>query len=172
MALIRLIVSDLKRYRNGGKFEWFEPSIPVIVLYRLAHASRYIRPAPLRWLVSLLVTPFYMFFSLLSGIHIARQAVIGPGLRIFHFGCIVIHSGTRMGENCTLRHGVTLGNRHTDSDAPTLGNQVDIGVGAKVLGNVLIGNHVSVGANAVVITDVPDHAVAVGVPARIILRKN
>ncbi len=171
MALFQLIISDLRRYHHGGRFEWFEPSIPVIVLYRLSHAARCLRFAPLRGVLLFCITPFYMFFSLISGIHIARQAVIGPGLRIFHFGCIVIHSGTRMGENCTLRHGVTLGNRHTDSDAPTLGNHVDVGAGAKVLGCISVGNHVSVGANAVVLTDVPDYAVAVGVPARVILRK-
>lgn len=170
MVLWRNITADLKRYRNHHKFEWFEPSLGVIILFRLGHAVRQIRFAPLRWLLMVFHLPVYMLFCFFSGIHIARGACIGAGLRIFHYGCIVINSGVIIGENCTIRHGVTLGNRKEDFDLPVLGNNVDIGAGAKVLGAVRIGDNVSIGANAVVINDVPDNSIAVGVPARVILK--
>ncbi|MDP4270861.1 MAG: serine acetyltransferase [Bacteroidota bacterium] len=168
MEFWKIIKSDLKRYKSHGKFEWFEPSIGVIILFRIGHSLRQIRFVPVRWLLNLLHLPIYMITCFFSGIHIARGASIGPGLRIFHYGCIVINSGVQIGENCTIRHGVTLGNRREDFDLPVLGDNVDIGAGAKILGAVHVGNDVSIGANAVVIRDVPDNSIAVGVPARII----
>ena len=78
---------------------------------------------------------------------------------------------TVIGKNCTLRHGVTIGNRQAVDDVPVIGDHVDIGAGAKILGKIRIGNNVSIGANAVVITDVPDNHIAVGVPARILPQK-
>ena len=69
-----------------------------------------------------------------------------------------------------LRQGVTIGNRKTKDDCPIIGDNCDVGAGAKILG-AIIGNNVSIGANAVVITNIPDNATAVGVPAKIILKK-
>ena len=100
-----------------------------------------------------------------------RRCQIGGGLVIFHFGAIALNPLVLIGENCTLRQGVTIGNRRTNSDVPTIGNNVDIGAGAVIIGDIQIGNNVSIGANAVVLTDVPDNAIAVGNPARIILKK-
>jgi serine O-acetyltransferase len=113
-----------------------------------------------------------MIFTIITGIQIPRGCKIGPGLRIYHFGCLVLNPLTVIGKNCTLRHGVTIGNRNEIDDVPVLGDNVDIGAGAKVLGRIKIGNNVSIGANAVVITDVPDDHIAVGVPARVILKKS
>jgi serine O-acetyltransferase len=83
----------------------------------------------------------------------------------------VIHAETVIGRNCTLRHEVTIGTRHGEHDVPVLGDDVDIGAGAKVLGKIRIGNRVSIGANAVVLDDVPDDHLAVGVPARILPKR-
>ena len=83
-------------------------------------------------------------------------------------GCIIINSYSVIGDNCTIRHEVTIGNRNSDRDCPIIGNNCNIGAGAKILGAIKIGNNVDIGANAVVITDVPDNCIAVGVPARII----
>ena len=70
------------------------------------------------------------------------------------------------GNNCRIRNGVVIGLARIDEPcAPQLGDDVDVGAGAKLLGNIRIGNHVRIGANAVVITDVPDYCLAVGVPA-------
>lgn len=171
MGLWKTLRYDLRRYRNHGKFEWFEPSLGVIILYRFGHAIQQIRLAPLRWILKVFHVPVYMIVSFVSGIHIARGAQIGAGFRVFHFGCIVINSGVVIGNNCTVRHGVTMGNRLDYFDLPTLGDNVDVGAGAKILGAIRIGNNVSVGANAVVIKDVPDNCIAVGVPARVIPKK-
>lgn len=73
-----------------------------------------------------------------------------------------------MGYGCTLRQGVTIGTKCFDHDVPVIGNNVEFGAGCKVLGDIVIGNNVVIGANAVVLCDVPDNAIAVGVPARVI----
>ena len=172
MGLIKTIKSDLKRYRNQNKFEWFEPSVMVIILFRFGHSIQKIKIVPIRWLLTVFHLPVYMITSFLSGIHIARGANIGEGFRIYHYGCIVINSGVTIGNNCTLRHGVTLGNRRELFDLPVLGDNVDIGAGAKILGAIHVGNNVSIGANAVVLKDVPDNSLAVGVPARVIPKKD
>jgi len=104
---------------------------------------------------------------LVTGIDLPRRAQIGPGLKIWHFGGVFVHAETVIGRNCTLRHEVTIGVRHGAHDVPVLGDDVDIGCGAKILGKIRIGNRVSIGANAVVLDDVPDDHIAVGVPARI-----
>ena len=76
------------------------------------------------------------------------------------------------GDNCILRNGVTIGLKNIEEKAaPRIGNNVNIGAGAKILGNITIGNNVDIGANAVVISAVPNNAIAVGVPAKIILKK-
>lgn len=104
----------------------------------------------------------------LVGIALPRSAEIGGGLRIDHFGAIVISPGAVIGKNCTIRQGVTIGNRKSLDDIPVLGDGVDIGAGAKLLGAIHIGNGAKIGANAVVLTDVPEGATAVGVPAKIV----
>jgi serine O-acetyltransferase len=82
--------------------------------------------------------------------------------------CIVIHSRAVIGENCTIGHGVTIGGRSGHDKVPVLGNNVYVGVGAKILGPVNVGDNVVIGANAVVIHDVPADTVVAGIPARII----
>jgi serine O-acetyltransferase len=108
----------------------------------------------------------------LTGISISKSATIGPGLRIWHFGNIFIHPSTKIGSNCTLRQGVTIGNRHDNMDAPIIGDGVEFGAYAQVLGSVRIGNGCKIGAMSVVLHDVPDGATAVGIPARILPAKN
>lgn len=123
-----------------------------------------------KYLQYFLPPPYYLL-SVLIGINIPRKSVIGKGLRIHHYGCIVINNKSIIGEKCTLRHEVTIGNRRSSDDCPIIGDNCDIGVGAKILGKIVIGNNVTIGANAVVITDIPDNSLAVGIPARII-KKN
>lgn len=106
------------------------------------------------------------------GVTIGVSAKIGRRLIIEHSGAIVIHGCAEIGDDCIIRQGVTIGNRRLDDPlgAPVIGNRVNIGAGAKILGRVHIGDDVEIGANAVVIKDVPSGAVAVGVPARILQR--
>ncbi len=107
---------------------------------------------------------------MITGIEIHPGAKIGKGLFIDHGMGVVIGSTTEIGNNCTIYHGVTLGGttnvmgkRH-----PTLGDNIMVGCGAKVLGAIIIGNNVKIGANAVVVKDVPSNSTVVGIPGRII----
>ncbi len=124
-----------------------------------------------------LSAPFYWFARCMLrrnavrfGLQIGHTAQIGPGLFIGHYGGIVINGRTRMGRNCNLSQGVTIGTAQQagKKDPPSFGDNVYIGPGAKIFGAITIGNNVAIGANAVVTKDLPDNAVAVGVPARII----
>ena len=104
-----------------------------------------------------------------TGIEIHPGAQIGKGLFIDHGMGVVIGETTIIGDNCLLYQGVTLGGTGKDKGKrhPTLGDNVMVGAGAKVLGPINIGNNVKVAANAVVLKDIPDNCTAVGVPARI-----
>ena len=120
-----------------------------------------------------LVATYWLLFRLvetLFGISLPKAVSVGPGLRIWHFGGIFIHPQVVIGANCTLRQGVTIGNRHEDGPVPVLGNDVDVGAYAQILGGVRIGDGCRIGALSVVLTDLPDGATAVGAPARIIAR--
>lgn len=142
-------------------------TISTIVYYRIGHYMVMLknRKRFIKRLLKLLLRPR-------QDIHIHERAQIGPGLRIYHGSGIVIGKGTIAGNNLTLEHGVTLGNRMGSKRDdwnlfPRLGNNVFIGCGASILGNVSIGNDAKIGADALVLKDVPDNATAIGVPAKI-----
>ena len=109
----------------------------------------------------------------LTGIEIHPGAKIGKGLLIDHGAGVVIGETAEIGDNCLIYQGVTLGGTGKDHGKrhPTLGNNVMVGAGAKILGPFKVGNNAKIAANAVVLEAVPDNATAVGVPARIV-RKN
>jgi serine O-acetyltransferase len=104
------------------------------------------------------------------GISIPYTTDIGCGFYIGHFGTIVVNGRCKIGNNFNISHGVTLGvsNRGDKKGYPEIGNDVYLGPGAKIIGAIKIGNNVAVGANCVVTKDVPDNAVVVGVPGKII----
>ncbi|TJX13788.1 serine O-acetyltransferase [Tissierella creatinini] len=110
----------------------------------------------------------------ITGIEIHPGATLGEGILIDHGMGIVIGETAEVGNNVTLFHGVTLGGVGGDKGAkrhPTVEDDVIIGSGAKILGNITIGKGAKIGANAVVLHDVPAYTTAVGVPARIIYKK-
>jgi len=110
--------------------------------------------------------------EVLTGIELPCEATLGRRFRIDHFGGIVISGDAVFGDDCVIRNGVTVGLKHSDQrGSPVLGDRVDIGAGAKILGPIRIGDDVLIGANAVVLTDVPSNCIAVGVPARVLPRK-
>ena len=166
---MKYFLDDLKAYREGLLAQGFW----ALQIYRFGHArfkykSRWIR---MPWgLMHLVLSKLSEIFF---GIFIGVSAKIGRRLVIEHFGAIIIHGGSVIGDDCILRQGVTLGNKNLDEplDAPILGSRVNIGAGAKIFGKVTIGDDVDIGANAVVISDVPSNHIAVGVPARIISKR-
>jgi serine O-acetyltransferase len=106
------------------------------------------------------------------GIELPYSVKLGRRVVIEHQGGIVIHGNCRIGDNTVIRQNCTLGIRRHDQPnaAPVIGTNVSIGAGAAILGNVHVGNGSQIGANAVVLRDVPANALAIGVPARISIR--
>lgn len=115
------------------------------------------------------------WIEIVAGMSVPAYCEIGPGLHIDHFGGIILNPRVKMGSNCNIGHGVTIGsggrglvNGKDLEGVPVIGDRVFIGPGAFVFGPISIGNDVAIGANAVVTKSLPDRAVAMGVPAEII----
>ena len=134
-----------------------------VLLYRLAHALLQ-KGYPLTARAVSQCTRF------LTGIEIHPGATIGKGLFIDHGSGVVIGETAEIGDNCTIYQGVTLGGtgKETGKRHPTLGDNVMIGAGAKLLGNFKVGSGSKIAAGAVVLTDIPENATAVGVPAKVV----
>ena len=110
--------------------------------------------------------------SIKYGIDIRFETKIDKGFYIGHYGGIVVNDGAIIGKNCNISHGVTIGRTSRGNiGVPIIGDNVYIGPGAKIIGKIKIGNDVAIGANSVVTKDIPDHAVVVGIPARVISMK-
>lgn len=150
-------------------------TLPVILSYPGLHALFYHRAANAlyRRNLSFFARVVSQFGRWITGIEIHPGAKIGSGLFIDHGMGVVIGETSVIGKNVTLFQGVTLGGtgKHKGKRHPTLGNNVVVGAGAKILGPIHIGDHVSVGANAVVIHDVPPNSTVVGVPGRVTRRE-
>lgn len=101
---------------------------------------------------------------------ISWNTSIGAGLKLYHCIGIVIHGETKIGDNCSISHGVTIGNkqRGQKKGVPKIGSNCYIGPGAIIFGNIIIGDNCSIGSNAVVLNDVPSNGVVVGNPAHIV----
>lgn len=159
--------ADLARYGMRRPF-LKEQSIWAIWIYRWGRRLDR-RPAGLVRKIGTAV--YWLLFRLIetmTGISLPKSARIGPGLRIWHFGGVFLHSDAVVGANCTLRQGVTIGNRRPDGPVPVIGDNVEFGAYAQVLGGVRVGDRCRIGAMAVLLQDLPDGATAVGAPARII----
>jgi serine O-acetyltransferase len=168
LSLARLIAADLRQ-----KALWCYESdrMPALVktlltdgtaamiLYRLMQWSR-------RWRLM----PLEMLFNKLNAVCcrciIGRGADFGPGFVLIHSDGVVINGATVGGKNVFLEHQVTIGAERRQS--PLLGDDVFIGAGAKIIGQVKIGHGARIGANAVVVHDVPADATVVGIPARVV----
>ncbi len=156
------IRSDLRAY-NG---DWGAQGFWVMVVYRFGRWRYSIKFRPLRMFFSFLYKVLYKFVQILTGIELPCEVLLGKNFVIDHFGGVIVSGYARFGDNCRIRNGVVVGLKNVDSPcAPVICDNVDIGSGAKVLGDIKIGSNVVIGANAVVLQDVPDNALAVGVPA-------
>jgi serine O-acetyltransferase len=143
-----------------------------MAVFRFGQWRYRVRPVLLRRPLSLAYKFLKIGVQIATGIDLPCETQVGRRLVIEHFGGIVVSGDTVIGNDVTLRHGVTLGLRRTGvPGAPVIGNGVDIGAGAKILGPVRIGDGAVIGANAVVLCDVPAGALAVGIPARIKYRQ-
>lgn len=143
------------------------PSIHALIAYRISHFFYKHK----LFFIARLISQISRFFT---GIEIHPGATIGRGLFIDHGMGVVIGETAEVGDDVTLYHGVTLGGTGKDKGKrhPTVGNNVVIGAGAKVLGPILVGDNAKIGANAVVVKNVPSGATAVGIPAKNIVRQS
>lgn len=150
-------------HRNAG-----QPQIQVLlVLFRLAQAAR-THSGPLRRLAPA-TTLLYRWPALfMVGLDMPVSTRIGPGLAVHHGIGTVVHAGAELGRNVTLRQNVTVGSKAAGAPAPRLGDGVDVGAGASIIGDIAIGAGARIGAGAVVLVPVPAGATAVGNPGRVL----
>ena len=156
------IRGDLRAHngRIGAQGFW------AMVIYRFGRWRYGVRPVWLRKVFSFVYHVAYKLVQIVTGIEFPCEVDVGRNFVIDHFGGIVVSGYAKFGDNCRIRNGVVIGLARIDEPgAPVIGNNVDIGAGAKVLGRIRIGNDVIIGANAVVVRDIPDGCLAVGVPA-------
>ena len=168
MNFYKLILEDLAVHREGLLAQGFW----AIFVYRLGHTRFHYSSRIIRMVIGVIHLILHKLCEILFGISIGVTAKIGRRLNIEHFGGIIIHGNAVIGDDCLIRQGVTIGNKSSAMalEAPTIGNRVSFGAGAVVIGKVTIGNDVDVGANAVIIQDVASNCIAVGVPAKVILK--
>ena len=160
-----ILRKDLARY--GAKPWVREQSVYAVALHRFGRWAD-AAGGPGGWLARRAYWPAYRVIETLTGISLPKSAPVGPGLRIHHFGGIVVHDAATIGANCTLRQGVTIGDRHAGGPVPVIEDDVEIGAYAQILGGIRVGRGARVGAMSVVLEDVPAGATAVGNPARIL----
>lgn len=154
--------------------DWTRPGFRALAVYRFGVWRMGVRWRMLRIPLSVMYRWLYRYVRNHYSIELLYTVKVGRRLLIGHQGAIVFHDSTVVGDDCIIRQGVTLGaSSHMRAwEAPTLGNGVHVGAGAMILGNIKIGDHARIGANAVVVEDVPPGALAMAEPARIIVRKN
>lgn len=148
--------------RNLAEILLTYSGLHALIGHRIAHALH-------RWGVPLLPRCLSQLTRWLTGIEIHPGATLGRGIFIDHGMGVVIGETSILGDNVTLFQGVTLGGtgKERGKRHPTLGKNVVVGAGAKVLGNIMVGDNVTIGSNAVVIRDVPPDSTVVGVPGRV-----
>jgi serine acetyltransferase len=140
----------------------------VMLMFRLLqYVNRYL-------LLKIIFIPYLIFYRFfvewVLGIELPRKLTIGKGLTLYHGQALVVNFKTVIGDNCVLRNSVTIGHKKladgTMSACPRIGNYVDIGTNVCIIGDVQIGDNVTIGAGAVVVKDIPSNCVVVGNPAK------
>ena len=164
-TLVAQIVED---WHAHGR-DWTRPGFHAVAVHRFGKWRMGIGPQSVRVPLSFLYRALFTGVRNFYGIEVPHTAHVGRRVVFEHQHGIVVHGNASIGDDCIVRQGVTIGNRNIAAplEAPRLGNRVNIGAGAKVLGGVTIGDDAQIGANAVVLVDVPAGGVAVGVPARV-----
>ena len=149
-------------------FAWHPAKSLVMCIRDYQRAAN--RRGPYAWLCRRSAKLRHIFWAAITGAEIPIACQIGGGFLVPHPNGIVIHPDAIIGPNCLLFQQVTLAGG--PGGAPVISGHVDIGAGARVIGGVKVGQHVKIGANAVVLTDLPDRCTAVGIPAKIIAQQS
>jgi len=154
--------------------DWTKPGFRAVAVQRFGVWRMKVEPKLLRAPLSILYRSLYRKIRNTYGIDLPYTVKLGRRVVIEHQSAIIIHGYCTIGDDCIIRQGVTLGNRYLDKplESPQLGDRVNVGAGAKILGKVNLGDNVNIGANAVVLSDVPPGKTAVGIPAKILASTN
>jgi putative colanic acid biosynthesis acetyltransferase WcaB len=142
----------------------------ILVLFRLAHLFKSNKVLMILFCWYLF---FYRFFvEWILAIELSWNLHVGSGLKLFHGFSLVVNGNTIIGDDCTLRHSTTIGNKgeieFSKFNSPVIGNNVDIGANVCIIGPITIGDNVKIGAGSIVIKDVPANCIIAGNPARVI----
>jgi serine O-acetyltransferase len=166
------LLAQLREDWIAHQRDWTRPGFRAVAVHRFGNWRMGIRPKLLRAPFSILYRAMFRHVRNCYGIELSYEVKLGRRVVFEHQGAVVIHGNSVIGDDCIIRQGVTLGNRTRmhHNQAPTLGRGVSVGAGAKILGAVHIGDEAEIGANAVVLCDVPAGCAAVGIPARVIER--
>lgn len=163
-SLIRAIRSD---YDRNGR-DWTRPGFRALAVYRF---GAWRRTATARWIrvpLYFIYRSMYRYVRNHYGIELQETASVGARLWIAHQNGIVIHPHATIGSDCMIRHNVTIGRASDEPHTigPTLGDRVNVGVGAVIIGPITVGDDVKIGPNAVVMRDVPSGSFVSGPPAK------
>lgn len=170
LALMREDVRGMVVNRNQGRVKYFLSGLTKIALYPRIQAVLVFRLSHWCYTHRLTLLAYYFQAWTLShaGAEIHPAAQIGPGLCLVHSSGIVIGNKARIGAHFICFQGVTVGDSGKGDGMPIIGERVLASAGVKILGGVTIGDYATIGANAVVLADVPPGGVAVGIPARVV----
>jgi serine O-acetyltransferase len=154
--------------------DWTKPGFRAVAIHRFGVWRMGIASRWLRMPFSLVYTMLFRRIRNHYGIELPYTVKLGRRVVVEHQGNIVVHGNCQIGDDSIIRQGTTLGIRHMDrlTDAPKLGKRVNVGAGAKLFGAIVIGDDTNIGANAVVLCDVPDGMTAVGIPAKVLVPKS
>ena len=156
------MIEDIRANKGNVKGQLF------LISFRLAQS---IRNTIFIYLLFPIPVVHVVVFNWLMGFDIPLRTSIGKGARIFHGNGLVINADVEVGDYCTLRHSTTIGNvidkNGVDSKSPIIGNNCELGAHVIILGNVHIGDNVTIGAGSIVLKDVPSNSVAYGNPLKI-----
>ena len=165
IALVRQLREDYWTHRS----ELMMPGFHTVVTHRIGNWLQH-APAPVRFALSPVYTVLFLWCRNVYGIELPRETVLGRRVRFPHQGGIVIHQNARIGDDCVIRQNVTIGavNPQRSTQAATLGNGVELGAGAAIIGRVTVGDGARIGPNTVIMTNVPAGATVFAANARVI----
>lgn len=168
-ATLRELIEYVREDYAAHEHDATRPGFRAVAVHRFGNYRMHLK-MPWRAGFSVVYRMLFRYVRNHYGVELPYSAKLGRRVVFEHQGCIVVHGCTVIGDDCIIRQGVTLGNRHLTApfDAPVLGNNVNVGAGAKVLGKVHIGAGANIGANSVVLKDVPAGRTAIGIPARLL----
>ncbi|ELX8380586.1 hypothetical protein SK500_003155 [Providencia stuartii] len=165
IKLIKLIKTDIARNKRKLFFSFIDMNTRAVIAFRINHFI-YMNCSKK---ISIIL---HNFHRRKYNVDIYPKVQIGSGFKIAHLGAIVIGDGVKIGRNVTIQSGVTVGQKDIKSGYPIIKDNVYIGTGAKVLGDVIIESNAVIGANAVVLHNVKQGEIAVGAPARCLKRND